>query len=67
MWYTPVSGIWQSVWIESVSDDYVEQLTITPNIDENKVMIVVKSSAKDISFCSSFFFPFLSLKINMMK
>ena len=49
MWYTPVSGIWQSVWIESVKEDYIEQLTITPNIDENKVMIIVKTSAKDIT------------------
>ncbi len=29
MWYTPVSGIWQSVWLESVPQDYVEHLEIT--------------------------------------
>ena len=43
MWYTPVSGIWQSVWVESVSDDYVSMLTITPNVDENKVSIIVNA------------------------
>ena len=26
MWYTPVSGIWQSVWLESVSEKYVKDL-----------------------------------------
>ena len=26
MWYTPVSGIWQTVWLESVPADYVRQL-----------------------------------------
>ena len=28
MWYTPVSGIWQSVWLESVPEQYVEKLHI---------------------------------------
>ena len=32
MWYTPVSGIWQSVWLESVPVDYVENLCITPDL-----------------------------------
>ena len=28
MWYTPVSGIWQSVWLESVPQTYIEKLHI---------------------------------------
>jgi len=28
MWYTPVSGIWQTVWLESVPDIYIEKLNI---------------------------------------
>ena len=28
MWYTPVSGIWQSVWLESVPEIYIEKLHI---------------------------------------
>ena len=28
MWYTPVSGIWQSVWLESVPETYIEKLNI---------------------------------------
>ena len=28
MWYTPVSGIWQTVWLESVPETYVEKLSI---------------------------------------
>ena len=28
MWYTPVSGIWQSVWLESVPTHYIEELQI---------------------------------------
>ncbi len=28
MWYTPVSGIWQSVWLESVPQSYIRKLSI---------------------------------------
>ena len=28
MWYTPVSGIWQSVWLESVPESYIQKLHI---------------------------------------
>ena len=28
MWYTPVSGIWQTVWLESVPERYIEKLNI---------------------------------------
>lgn len=32
MWYTPVSGIWQSVWLENVPDAYIRGLKITPDL-----------------------------------
>ena len=28
MWYTPVSGIWQTVWLESVPTNYIHKLNI---------------------------------------
>ena len=28
MWYTPVSGIWQTVWLESVPQEYIQRLKI---------------------------------------
>ncbi len=28
MWYTPVSGIWQTVWLESVPEAYIQNLRI---------------------------------------
>ena len=28
MWYTPVSGIWQTVWVECVPENYIEKLNI---------------------------------------
>ncbi len=39
MWYTPVSGIWQSVWLESVPETYIRKLHI-----ENRGASVVIST-----------------------
>jgi len=39
IWYTAVSGIWQTVWLEPVADQYVEDLRITPDIDASTVEI----------------------------
>lgn len=36
IWYTPVTGIWQTVWLETVPEDYIKQLKITPDIDKRK-------------------------------
>ncbi len=45
IWYTPVTGIWQTVWLEPVPETYIENLKITPNIDNNtlKVEAIVNS------------------------
>lgn len=32
MWYTPVSGIWQSVWMENVPEEYIEKVVIRPDL-----------------------------------
>ncbi len=37
IWYTPTSGIWQTVWIECVPDVYVESIRITPLLDSGEV------------------------------
>ena len=33
MWYTPISGIWQTVWCESVPVDYVKNIRVTPDLN----------------------------------
>ncbi len=33
MWYTPVSGIWQSVWLENVPASYIEKVALTPDLE----------------------------------
>lgn len=46
IWYTPVTGIWQTVWLEPVNSTYISELKITPDIDCNilKVKAVTKGS-----------------------
>ena len=39
IWYTPVSGIWQTVWMEPVPEKYIENVKITPDIDKNIINV----------------------------
>lgn len=41
LFYTPQSGIWKTVWLESVAEKYVESLKITPMFDEAAVKVEV--------------------------
>ena len=34
MWYTPISGIWQSVWLESVPETYVKQISVETSLSD---------------------------------
>ena len=43
IWYTPQSGIWQTVWLESVPENYVEKLTITPMYDSGEVRFILQA------------------------
>ena len=46
IWYKQQSGIYMPVWMESVSEGYIEKIKITPNIDEKTVNIRFNSSKK---------------------
>lgn len=48
MWYTPVSGIWQQVWLEHVPDLYIEKLEITPSLDRVKISVICNKPAEQI-------------------
>lgn len=47
LFYTPQSGIWKTVWLESVPDIYIEQLKITPMFDEEMVKVRVVANDAD--------------------
>ena len=38
MWYTPVTGIWQTVWLESVSKKYITELSTKVEGNEIEIM-----------------------------
>lgn len=38
-WYTSTSGIWQTVWLEGVNEDYISSYRLTPDIDEGVLKI----------------------------
>jgi len=44
IWYTPQSGIWQTVWLESVPEEYITSLRITPLYDDAAVEITALSN-----------------------
>lgn len=37
IWYSPQSGIWQSVWLESTPTEFLERVKITPDYDNEQV------------------------------
>ncbi len=41
IWYTAVSGIWQTVWLEVVPAHYIAGLKITPDLDAGTVTVAV--------------------------
>lgn len=44
IWYSAVSGIWQTVWLEVVPKSHIKSLKITPSIDTGTVELKVKLS-----------------------
>ena len=48
IWYTPQSGIYFPVFIESVSDDYIQKIKITPDIDSQEIKLVVTTNASKV-------------------
>ena len=39
IWYTPVTGIWQTVWLEPVSNKHIESIKNSPNVDGGAIKI----------------------------
>ena len=39
MWYTPISGIWQAVWLEAVPKNYIRDIKMTPSLDSVRFKI----------------------------
>src|SRR3546814_3307054 len=44
IWYTAVSGIWQTVWLEPVADLHIADLRAVPDIDKGELTVDVALS-----------------------
>ena len=51
MWYTPQSGIWQTVWMESVPKQYIQSVKIIPDFDNAQVQVLPICSADENVTC----------------
>ena len=47
IWYTPVSGIWQTVWLEPVSPTHIENYYVVSDIDKGTMTFEVAASTSE--------------------
>ena len=45
IWYTPVTGIWQTVWLEAVPTTYIRNIRLTPNLDQSTIALAADVEA----------------------
>lgn len=53
MWYTPVSGIWQTVWLESLPESPIKNIKITPTQSSVKIELNTESKHKRLTLLDS--------------
>jgi beta-galactosidase/beta-glucuronidase len=41
IWYSPVTGIWQTVWLEQVPASHISQVRITPDLDSSSFVLAL--------------------------
>ncbi len=45
IWYTPTTGIWQTVWLEPVPEAHIAGLRITPDVDHASVAVSIDGAS----------------------
>ena len=48
IWYTSVTGIWQTVWLEPVPEQYIANLRITPDLDGGCIRVLAEGVSKGV-------------------
>lgn len=48
IWYTPVTGIWQTVWLEPVSQKHITHIKAIPNIDRSNVVFDISTEGTSV-------------------
>ncbi len=49
IWYTPVTGIWQTVWLEPVNNKHIEQVVAVPDIDRQKLVVETRTAGTSLA------------------
>lgn len=49
IWYTPQSGIWQTVWVESMPKTHIQNLKITPDAIQKTVRVSADCGGEEIT------------------
>jgi beta-galactosidase/beta-glucuronidase len=39
IWYTPVTGIWQTVWVEAVNESHLSSIKLVPDLDKKQLAV----------------------------
>ena len=63
MWYTPVSGIWQTVWIESLPEKPINSIKITPTAKNVKIEVNSEAECKILTLESGERYEFTGSEI----
>ena len=45
IWYTAVTGIWQTVWLEPVPETYIKGIKIVPDLDKSRVRVTIDAAS----------------------
>lgn len=56
IFYTPTTGIWQTVWMEPVSAEYIQNVDITPDLDRRTVSFEYTLSCPELDLKAEVFF-----------
>lgn len=62
LFYTPSSGIWKTVWLESVPNTYVTKVNVTPNFDDSSVTFYIKTNQSSRDAILKISFDYETLK-----
>lgn len=54
IWYTPVSGVWQTVWLESVPERYIERLAVAGDPETGEVTVTLHGGVSPLRLAVSF-------------
>lgn len=52
MWYTPISGLWQTVWLEAVPENYISSIKLISTLDSITIQTSGGFETKTVKFKS---------------